>query len=193
MMKALTVYHPWAELIALNEKRNETRGWATKYRGPIAIHCGTSRRPWHMDLAFKEPFLSALKPLHSRAFATLGMRIHLGQILAIGNLVDCLEIIHTVDNEACLENGRIVFGREYDFGDYTPGRFAWILENVHQLVEPIPAKGMQRLWNFDETDHLVSIDPFSIGSTKIWTPKGVISGRRLDLPDEDAVKGLEVA
>jgi hypothetical protein len=182
-MKAITLYHPWAELIALNEKRYETRSWATNYRGPIAIHCGVSRKPWHMDLAFKEPFLSALKPLHSRAFGTLGMRLHLGQILAIGNLVDCIEI---TPRFALSEN-------ELAFGDYTPGRFAWILEDVHQLAKPIPAKGMQRLWSFDETDHLVSIDPFSIGSTKIWTPKGVMSGRRLDRPDEDAVKGLEVA
>ena len=37
-MKALTIWQPWASLIACGAKRYETRSWATKYRGPIAIH-----------------------------------------------------------------------------------------------------------------------------------------------------------
>lgn len=39
-MKAITIKQPWATLIALGEKRFETRSWQTKYRGPIAIHAG---------------------------------------------------------------------------------------------------------------------------------------------------------
>ena len=37
-MKALTIWQPWASLIARGVKQYETRSWATKYRGPIAIH-----------------------------------------------------------------------------------------------------------------------------------------------------------
>lgn len=37
-MKAITIWQPWAMLIALLEKGNETRGWPTKHRGPLAIH-----------------------------------------------------------------------------------------------------------------------------------------------------------
>ena len=37
-MKAITIWQPWAEFIAAGVKHNETRSWATKYRGPIAIH-----------------------------------------------------------------------------------------------------------------------------------------------------------
>lgn len=50
-----------------------------------------------------------------------------------------------------LEKGGFVDteGREYVFGDYTPGRYAWILEDVKQLPEPIPAKGHQGLWNWE--------------------------------------------
>ncbi|WP_409175497.1 hypothetical protein [Brevibacillus fortis] len=33
-MKAITIHQPFATLIALGEKRFETRGWATRYRGP---------------------------------------------------------------------------------------------------------------------------------------------------------------
>ena len=43
-MKALTVYQPWASLIACGSKTLETRRWATKYRGPLAIHA--AKRPY---------------------------------------------------------------------------------------------------------------------------------------------------
>jgi hypothetical protein len=37
------------------------------------------------------------------------------------------------------------------FGDFTPGRFGWILEDITPLPEPIPAKGFQRLWEWSPT------------------------------------------
>jgi hypothetical protein len=39
--------------------------------------------------------------------------------------------------------------REREFGDYESGRYAWILLNVKPLLKPIPAKGAQRLWNWE--------------------------------------------
>lgn len=42
----------------------------------------------------------------------------------------------------------IIDEREADFGDYTPGRYVWILANVRP-IEPVPAKGMQRLWEWE--------------------------------------------
>lgn len=188
-MKAITLYHPFPELVAFEQKLNETRSWETPFRGPIAIHVATSRKPWHMDLAFQEPFFSALTPLHTEittngGVKSIGMKLHLGKVIAICNLVDCIKI--TPEFVASLSE------KERVFGDYTIGRFAWKIEDVHQLKEPIMEKGKQRLWNFDETPHLVAIDPYAIGSTKIWTPKGVRSGRKLDRHDEDAARGLEV-
>lgn len=44
-MKALTLHQPWATLVAVGAKQVETRGWATRYRGPIAIHAGHRRPP----------------------------------------------------------------------------------------------------------------------------------------------------
>lgn len=34
------------------------------------------------------------------------------------------------------------------FGDFTPGRFAWLLDNVRPIDPPIPAKGRQGLWRY---------------------------------------------
>jgi hypothetical protein len=36
------------------------------------------------------------------------------------------------------------------WGDFTPGRWAWLLADVRKLAEPIPARGRQGLWEWDE-------------------------------------------
>lgn len=36
------------------------------------------------------------------------------------------------------------------FGDFTPGRHAWLLDNVRPLSTPVPAKGRQGLWKPDD-------------------------------------------
>lgn len=178
IIKALTVYEPWASLIAINKKKIETRSWCTKYRGPLAIHAA-KKIPG--DIVFQEPLYSALIPLHNGD----GIMFPGHCILAICNLVDCVKITPEFVVGLSTE-GRV-------FGDYTPGRYAWVLEDVHRLKEPIPAKGRQRIWNWDETEHLVSIDPWVVGNTRIWTPQGVLSGKRLTKANDDAIAGLEVA
>lgn len=34
------------------------------------------------------------------------------------------------------------------YGDFAPGRFAWMLEDVEPFVHPIAARGFQRVWNW---------------------------------------------
>ncbi|MGV8847600.1 hypothetical protein, partial [Tessaracoccus sp.] len=38
---------------------------------------------------------------------------------------------------------------ERNFGDHTPGRYAWALTNLSPLAEPIPAIGRLGLWEWD--------------------------------------------
>ena len=38
------------------------------------------------------------------------------------------------------------------FGDFTPGRYAWLLTDVQRLEVPVPAKGRQGLWDCEELD-----------------------------------------
>lgn len=44
-LKAITIWQPWASLIACGAKQYETRSWKTDYRGPIAIHAAAKRPP----------------------------------------------------------------------------------------------------------------------------------------------------
>jgi hypothetical protein len=58
-MKAITIWQPWASLIAIGAKQYETRSWETKYRGPIAIHAA-KKDPCKMPILV-EPFETVLK------------------------------------------------------------------------------------------------------------------------------------
>ena len=132
-MKALSLLQPWASLIATGAKRIETRSWSTKYRGPLAIHASRSNK--NKLLRFVEPFLRALRGI--------GI-LPLGAIVATCDLVDCIKM-----TPEFIDLVKSAKGYEIDFGVYEVGRFAWILENVQPLAEPIPAKGALSLWEWE--------------------------------------------
>ncbi len=154
-MKAITIWQPWASLAAIKEKGYETRSWATRYRGPIAIHA--AKRPFDpMDFAVFDPRLAGAIV---GAFDKVGMSVHLlpfGCIIATAELVDCYRIqvcpkSHRVSlYDSCGNQTSVsISSKEILFGDWTSGRFAWDFRNVVMLPEPVPAKGGQRLWNWD--------------------------------------------
>ncbi len=144
-MKALTLTQPWATLIAIGAKRIETRSWSTKYRGPLAIHAAKGFPKWAKEFAH-EPPVSVL----------FGMRHEYprGCVIATCRLVDVLSTdkIHYRTGEASWRSPyRFLSVQEQRFGDYSAGRFAWILEDVQPLPEPIPAKGSLGLWEWENS------------------------------------------
>jgi hypothetical protein len=140
-VKVISIIQPWATLIALGEKKFETRSWATKHRGELAIHASKK-----VDKAIceNEPFKSVLEK-----YGYTSTNLPTGVILAKCKLVDCLQVILNEDDRAVIELGKdFIQGNEYSFGDFSEGRFAWDLQDVEQ-IEHIPAKGQLGLWKFD--------------------------------------------
>jgi activating signal cointegrator 1 len=156
-MNVISLSPPYGSLVAALLKRIETRGWATTYRGPLGIHQTAAPGPkgtteaalW--DRCLSAPFAAPLLA------AGLGnpARLPRGKIVAVVELVDCWPT--TIRNgQACYctrvdrrggHNDYVdVSDQERAFGDYTPGRYAWLLGNVFALPEPIPARGMPGLW-----------------------------------------------
>lgn len=133
-MKCLSLWQPWATLIAIGAKRIETRSWATSYRGPLLIH---TAKKWDTTLA---RLLET--PPFEQAINTIGpVTPPLGAILCRCELVDCLptERLSVTDLERA-------------FGDYRPRRFGWMLQNV-VAFPPVPWKGEQGL--FEVSDRFV--------------------------------------
>lgn len=79
-MKALTVLHPWAQLLALGIKGAETRSWSTAYRGPLAIHAGKRYRTVNSDFAHV---------MRSRGILP-ATPFRFGEVLAIAQLVNVI-------------------------------------------------------------------------------------------------------
>lgn len=137
-MKALTIWQPWASLIAWEEKHYETRGWATTYRGPLAIHASLRMT--------REQTTACWQPLFAKALIRHGLTSPLD--LVLGRVVCCADLVEVVPVAHHLWPFCTLTQQETTFGDYGPGRFAWQLENVRVLPQPITVRGQQGLWNW---------------------------------------------
>ena len=134
LMKAITLWQPWASLIAFGLKTYETRTWSTKYRGPLAIHAAKRE-------AIKYEALDWTFSVRTTVLANLGQPEYLprGAVICIVDLVDC--------RPTDVVRPELVNMDPY-FGDYLPGRFAWKLANVRR-VGPFTARGAQGFWEWD--------------------------------------------
>ncbi len=163
VIKAITLLEPWAILVATGFKKIETRSRISNYRGKLAIHASKRNPKWARELCFLEPFRSVLDEINMRANYTLPLsNLPLGAVIATCWMKEC-----------CLikEDGlyRLIPYRmgkpeyyaplpgepERSFGDFTPGRYAFILEDVKPLPEPIPAKGILGMWNWEPPEGVI--------------------------------------
>jgi len=130
-MKAITLWQPWATLIAIGVKPFETRSWSTRYRGPIAIHAGKTREG--LDLCRGLPEIE-------RALTGAGFTLDtlpLGVVVCTARLVACRPTEQVVAE-----------GLADAFGDYSSSRFAWHLVDIQPLEPPVPTAGKQGLWEW---------------------------------------------
>ncbi len=147
-MKTISLWQPWASLMAVELKMIETRGWYTSYRGPLAIHATKGFPAEAQELA--EYFMLA-SPEVERRFEACGYRtvddLPRGAVVAVTELVDCKKMTP--------EFLRELSDDERPFGYYEVGRFAWICRNTRRLDKPVPVRGAQGLWEIPEGVELV--------------------------------------
>ena len=165
-MRAITILQPWASLLACGAKRYETRSWATRYRGPIAIHAGKKKAidsihslDWStMTIMARVLGFFPDDGLVRNQWSQIGVLNSLphGAIIATAELVGCWEIRSGMGLGFPIiynpyERQDIV-GDEYLFGDWTPGRYAWQFANMKILETPIPTRGYQGLWTWRKSE-----------------------------------------
>lgn len=138
-MKAITIIQPWASLVVLGAKLNETRSWKTDYRGEILIHAGKKNFTHKLILDSTK-----MRDFLSQAGIIWGdqKKLPTGAIIGKAVLSDCVLIDQTFVDK--------LSPQEFCFGDYTLGRYAWVMRNAVLFDKPIPAKGMLGLWNWEE-------------------------------------------
>lgn len=143
-MRCISLWQPWASLIACGAKTIETRSWPTNYRGPLVIHAAkkilTVGERWNLGPIFWQ----AVEEHLDRAT----FEYPYGCIVATARLVNC------VCFPACAQLVEVATRpNERIFGDCSAGRYAWILEDVVALPAPISFRGAQGL--FDVPDELL--------------------------------------
>ena len=130
-MKVLSLTEPYATLIKEGKKKIETRSWKTNYRGKLYIHSSSTK-------------ISKKYMVNKDLIEMVDIRnLNYGNIICSCNLVDCIEMTDEFIQEVKQNKA------EYISGIYENGRYAWILENIEVLDEPIKAKGHLGIWNYD--------------------------------------------
>lgn len=142
-MKAITLIQPYATLIALGYKTNETRGWQTSLRGPLAIHAGLGTPTWARQVCETDPVIKAILARHGLTFDTLPR----GRVLAVANVKAMLRIVSVAHANSRHELAPSqLTPEELASGDYTPGRWAWQLADIRVLPESVACSGAQSIW-----------------------------------------------
>jgi activating signal cointegrator 1 len=181
-MKAISIWQPWASLIAIGAKKYETRSWETSYRGPIAIHAASIQMKTVManvfplgkwtyapDYEAKRSFLKKIKEVFSDYSPIEDIESFLdelptGCVIATAELVACHKIVLyggrgiSSTDPGWIETESGIYEpseNEAAFGNWACGRYAWELSNVKRIDIPIQAKGKQRIWECEALDKVV--------------------------------------
>jgi activating signal cointegrator 1 len=134
-MKALSLWQPHAQAIALGIKPYETRAWETKYRGPLVI-C-SAKKPFKYQEYEREYFMDVCARLKRAGCPHYALQY--GKALCIVDVVDCVPTAKI--------RGQITPSHEF-WGDFTDGedgkgRYAFKLENVRRIWPELAVVGRQ--------------------------------------------------
>lgn len=143
----LSLTQPWATLVSIGSKKIETRSWSTPYRGWLAIHAAKGLS----SIGGKSGLWEQCEgPAFQRGLrGWLPTTLPLGAIVAVARLTNC---VSTGNGTESLFSSQMPEPKsdEYAFGDYSPGRYMWMLSDVIALPEPIPWKGALNLWKLPD-------------------------------------------
>lgn len=145
-MRAISLWQPWAILCCLQHPEDpaksikgfETRGWSTKYTGPLLIHAAKRNTREQKD-AFGWPLIN--QAITKAGFDSPGD-------LAYGAIIGQVDLVHCHPTEPIRE---IADKYALAMGDYNDRRFAWEIENPVLFPEPISYKGQQGFFDVPES------------------------------------------
>lgn len=145
--KTITLWQPYATLIAIGAKKYETRSWHPGNRlqpGEVLMIHAAKRKLNKADISLMASPL--VKPLLDAAGYTAD-NLPLGVIVAAVRFVGAYPTDTINVSEA-----------EAQIGNYNTGRYAWKLETIRVPDKPIPALGRQGIWYWDGKPQTPSVE-----------------------------------
>lgn len=149
IFKAISLTQPWASLMAIGAKVNETRSRAWNYQGDVAIV--STKEVWRAQVPnYAETALKWLWHFRDK-FPGYHANIHdLYLSLPFGKIV-CV-----VEKTGCFKTSGMEMPNlstvELEIGNYSPDRFFYPTRNFRQLKEPIPWRGTQGIYEVEIPD-----------------------------------------
>lgn len=151
-MKVLSLLQPWANALFTKDhlgdfavKSWETRSWKpTDFNLNIIqtegmlIHASARWGSLQKELMGKSPYSDYLSQLYPMEKSAIIGWVKVGRILTTEQWLEM--------NNNCLHGRNLV---EYQFGDYSPNRYAWEITRFEKFETPIPAKGKLSLWDYN--------------------------------------------
>lgn len=150
-MKAISLLQPWASLVVMGAKKIETRSWNTKYRGELLIHASRNMTVGQKRLGqeFNRDFNAGLGFIEDLPTGAIIGRVILLDTFRTEGLHEIITLTANywhIRNEIDFDNA---YDKEHAFGDYSPGRYGWLLSNPVQFKQPVPAKGALSIWEYE--------------------------------------------
>ena len=143
-MKALTLWQPFASLIACGIKHIETRSWAPpadmQWRR-IAIHAAKRKVDW--EALTRQGVTVTGNPSE--------VDLPRGAVVCTAVLYQVSQVVANDGDRAYLGGGPVDAHVKVDaYGDYSVGRWLWFFSDVQPVEPPIPARGRQKLWEWND-------------------------------------------
>jgi hypothetical protein len=165
-VKTISLWQPWASAIALGSKRIETRSWSTKYRGPLAIHAAKRSVEYEFSDFYVSWHWCGALGRQMDDEATFSQTLPFGAIIATCTLIDCRPTESFIAEEldtprrprsdlvCCATHAPFYDWTERQMGDFSPGRWGWVMNDIKRLETPIPYRGKQGI--FDIPDEMLA-------------------------------------
>jgi hypothetical protein len=138
-MKVLTVWEPYASLLVMGLKEYETRGWETKYRGPLIIQAAKLN-----DNARKNDIYRVVRMLREQGMDKEAEALFESCGRSFGCAVGVVELTGC---KPMLDGGSVI---ENSIGFFGEGRFGWKCDDPRKFLSTISVVGKQGLWNPSE-------------------------------------------
>ena len=157
-MRALTIWQPWASLIAIGAKPYEFRGWdysarpglASLVDTRIAIHAGARPvRPTEVR-AILDRISEGTSALREDLALPLLERILAAHSATQRAVVPLSAVIATAVLRRPIPVG-VLFADVADSDRFDHSKFAWPLDDVVRLDVPIPSRGAQGFWTCSDS------------------------------------------
>ena len=163
-MKAISLWQPWATLIAIKAKQIETRSWHPgegMIGKRIAIHAAKRWTQEEADTCSFDPFCKVLREHYGfhpdDPHCSFRDNLPFGMVIATARLEVCVptemtrltprdwlpvgyQVVKNEHERICRVD---ISPQESEFGNYAANRWAWLLSDIHALANPFPFKGAQ--------------------------------------------------